>query len=257
MKFSIITVCRNNEATIARTIQSVNAQNYPIIQHVFVDGASTDKTVDLIRQQGTADKFLMSEPDAGIYDAMNKGILHAAGDIIGILNADDYFKNAGVLSRIADTFKNSDVDCVFGNVEYFRPESPDTIVRRYNSGRFSPRGLAIGIMPAHPATFFRRSVYERVGKFKTDYKISADFEFVVRAFKDGNLKYKYLDESFVLMQAGGVSSNGIKSKIILNREILRALRENGISSSYFHLAAKIPFRLSELIKRPNTTLQPL
>jgi glycosyltransferase involved in cell wall biosynthesis len=257
MKFSIITVCRNNAATIARTIQSVNAQKDVLFQHVFIDGASTDKTVAIIERQACGNKFVLSETDVGIYDAMNKGISNATGDIIGILNADDYYKHEGVLSRIAEAFKNSDVECVFGNVEYFRPESPQTIVRRYNSGRFSPRGLAIGIMPAHPATFFRRSVYERVGKFKTDYKISADFEFVVRAFKDGNLKYKYLDECFVLMQAGGVSSNGIKSKIILNREILRALRDNGISSSYFHLAAKIPLRFSELIKWPNTTSRQL
>jgi glycosyltransferase involved in cell wall biosynthesis len=248
MKFSIITVCRNNHTTIGRTIQSVNAQSYPMLQHVFVDGASSDKTVELIQQLSTVEKVVVSEPDAGIYDAMNKGISHATGDIIGLLNADDYYKNSGVLARIAEVFKDTKVDCVFGDVEYFRPENPENVVRRYNSGRFSRYTLAIGIMPAHPATFFRRSVYERVGKFKTDYKISADFEFIVRAFKDGNLRYKYLDECFVRMQAGGVSSSGIKSKIVLNREILRALRENGISSSYFHLAAKLPIRLLELIK---------
>jgi glycosyltransferase involved in cell wall biosynthesis len=248
MKFSIITVCRNNYTTIGRTIQSVNAQSYPMLQHVFVDGASTDKTVELIQQLSTVEKVVVSEPDAGIYDAMNKGISHATGDIIGLLNADDYYKNSGVLARIAEAFKDTKVDCVFGDVEYFRPENPENVVRRYNSGRFSRHTLAIGIMPAHPATFFRRSVYERLGKFKTDYKISADFEFIVRAFKDGNLRYKYLDECFVRMQAGGVSSSGIKSKIVLNREILRALRENGISSSYFHLAAKLPLRLLELIK---------
>jgi glycosyltransferase involved in cell wall biosynthesis len=246
MKFSIVTVCRNNQSTIARTIRSVNEQTHGGVQHIFIDGASTDGTVDVIEREARADKILVSERDSGIYDAMNKGINRAAGDVIAILNADDYYKQQDVLAKVARIFMTSHVDCVFGDVEYFRPEAPDVVVRRYNSGHFSPAGLAFGLMPAHPATFFLRHIYSKSGGFKTDYRISADFEFIARTFKDGSISYLHLKEALVRMQTGGVSSRGIKSKMILNREILRALRENGISSSYLHLAAKVPLKLREL-----------
>jgi glycosyltransferase involved in cell wall biosynthesis len=248
MIVSIVTVCRNNEKTIARTIGSVNAQSHMDIQHIFIDGASTDGTVDIIQREAASSKCLLSEPDKGIYDAMNKGIALAKGDIIGILNADDHYRHNDVLAKVIETFVETNTECVFGDVEFFRPEKPDLIVRRYNSGRFSQRMLAIGFMPAHPATFFRRSVYQRLGSFKTDYKISADFEFIVRAFKNGGTSYAYLNEPLVRMQTGGVSTRGIKSKLLLNREILRALSENGIGSSPFHLAAKFPLRLMELLR---------
>jgi glycosyltransferase involved in cell wall biosynthesis len=249
MLVSIVTVCRNNEKTIARTIQSVNAQSHKDIQHIFIDGASTDSTVTIIeRDSRTSHKCLLSEPDKGIYDAMNKGIALATGDIIGILNADDHYKHNDVLSKVVSTFAQSNAECVFGDVEFFHADRTDSIVRRYNSGRFSRRMLAFGFMPAHPATFFRRSVYQRLGSFKTNYKISADFEFIARAFKNGDTVYVYLKEPFVRMQTGGVSTRGIKSKILLNREILRALSENGIYSSPLHLAAKFPIRLLELLK---------
>jgi glycosyltransferase involved in cell wall biosynthesis len=248
MKISIVTVCRNNEATIGRTIQSVNTQRHHDIQHIFIDGASTDNTVKTIEQEAAVGKVLVSEPDKGIYDAMNKGIARATGDIIAILNADDYYKNDDVLGKVVDIFERTETECVFGDVEYFRPDAIDVVVRRYNSGRFSSKMLSFGFMPAHPATFFKHSVYKRLGWYKTDYKISADFEFVTRAFKRDGTSYVYLKEPLVRMQEGGVSTRGFKSKLLLNREILRALSENGVRSSPFHLAAKIPLRLLELSK---------
>jgi glycosyltransferase involved in cell wall biosynthesis len=248
MVVTVITVCRNNERTIAKTIQSVNAQSHKEIQHIFIDGASTDSTVDIIESHTTSRKIIVSEPDKGIYDAMNKGIALATGDTIGILNADDHYKHNDVLAKVVKTFVKENVDCVFGDVEFFHADKPDLIVRRYNSGHFSRRMLAYGFMPAHPATFFRRSVYQRLGSFKTDYKISADFEFITRAFRNDDTTYAYLKEPLVRMQTGGVSTRGIKSKILLNREILRALSENGIRSSPIHLAAKFPLRFMELLR---------
>lgn len=248
IQFSIITVCRNNETTIARTIESVNAQQDVKVQHIFVDGASTDGTLDLISRVGAANRIVISEPDKGIYDAMNKGLNLAHGEIIGLLNADDYYNGNLVLSKVARAFEVSGKDCVFGDIEFFKAAQPDKVIRHYDSGRFTPQRLKIGMMPAHPATFFRKQVYDQLGQFKTDYKISADFEFIARAFKTGKLPFVYIPEVLVRMQSGGVSSRGIKSKYMLNMEVLRALRENGIASSPFHLLAKIPLRLLELLK---------
>jgi glycosyltransferase involved in cell wall biosynthesis len=246
MKFSIITVSRNNAATIGKTIASVQSQTWPEVEHVMIDGSSSDGTQALISSSlRSCDKFI-SEPDAGIYDAMNKGLALATGDVIGLLNADDHYPHQDVLKRVAEQFENGPTDCVYGNVAFFAAESPDKTIRHYNSGSFTPARLAMGLMPAHPATFYRRLTYQRVGRFKTDYRIAADFEFTVRAFWKTGLRASYLPETLVKMQQGGVSSAGWRSKLILNREILRALRENGVPSSPFHLAAKVPFRLMEL-----------
>ena len=246
MKFSIITVSRNNANTIAQTITSLQTQQIHDVQHIFIDGASTDGTQSVIRAAARPGDFVISEPDRGIYDAMNKGLRLATGDVIGILNADDHYKDAAVLAKVAAAFEKSALQCVYGNVEFFDRRNPDRVTRRYNSGHFSPSRLALGLMPAHPATFYRRQVYERLGSFKADYKIAADFEFTIRAFWKTGLAAHYLAETLVRMQQGGASSSGLRSKWVLNREILRALRDNGVRSSPLHLAAKIPLRLLEL-----------
>jgi cellulose synthase/poly-beta-1,6-N-acetylglucosamine synthase-like glycosyltransferase len=177
---------------------------------------------------------------------MNKGLALSNGDVVGFLNADDHYPHQDVLKQVAGQFESEQADCVYGNVAFFAAGNPDKTIRLYNSGRFAPARLAMGLMPAHPATFYRRSTYRRVGMFKTDYQIAADFEFTVRAFWKTGLRASYLPEILVKMQQGGVSNAGWRSKLILNREILRALRENRVPSSPFHLAAKVPFRLMEL-----------
>jgi glycosyltransferase involved in cell wall biosynthesis len=249
LNFTVITVCRNSQATIARTLESVRAQVGVQVQHVIIDGASSDNTLAVIRGQTPQTGVVISEPDNGIYDAMNKGITRATGDIIGLLNADDHYAHDAVLRDIARTFDTGYCDVVFGDVGFFKPGHPGHIVRRYNSGRFSPKRIGFGIMPAHPATFMRRQVYDRFGPFKTDYNIAADFEFIARIFKSDDLRYRYLPEILVKMQAGGVSTSGLGSVLKLNKEILRACRENDITSSPFHLACKVPYRLLELIRK--------
>jgi glycosyltransferase involved in cell wall biosynthesis len=247
-RFSIITVCRNNAKTIGRTISSVNAQVGVNIEHIFIDGASNDETVPIIASNASSKSIVVSEPDSGIYDAMNKGLARVTGDFVGILNADDHYINNDVLNHVAQTFQQRECRCVFGDVEFFNPESPEIIVRRYNSGIFSPKRLVMGIMPAHPATFFRREIYEKFGNFKTSYKIAADFEFIARTLGDERVTYVHVPQVFVKMQSGGVSSRGLRSKLVLNREILRALRENELTSSPFLLAAKLPLRLLEFMR---------
>jgi hypothetical protein len=176
---------------------------------------------------------------------MNKGIKIATGDIIGILNADDFYANQSVLSKVASEFENPTVDAVFGDLEYFRGNNPSKVIRTYRSKNFSSKKIALGIMPAHPTLFLRRSVYEKFGLFDGTYKIGGDFEFVARIFKDGMLNFRYLPEVMVKMQIGGASTNGLFSNIVLIQENLRACRQNEIATNYLKLILRYPKKLLE------------
>ena len=237
-RISIITVSYQSVRTLERSLQSVAAQTWPAREHILIDGGSTDRTVDLARRHSASLAEIVSEPDKGIYDAMNKGVARASGDVIGFLNSDDWFVDDEVLAEVAQAFADPQVDAVFGNVDFVRADAPDRVVRVYNSGRFRPELLPSGWMPAHPGLFFRRSVFERVGKFKTDYKIAADFDFIVRAFSTARLKYTYLPRTLVRMQLGGASTSGFASTLLLNREMMRVLRENDVPTSWPKLLSR-------------------
>ena len=245
LTISVITVCFNSANTIARALQSVVEQDWTHIEHIVIDGASTDGTVRVIEQYLTGIAQFISEPDRGIYDAMNKGLALATGDIICFLNADDFYASTNVLSLVASTIQSSELDALIGDVGFFRSDDVNRIVRRYRSDRFSPKRLAWGWMPAHPALFMKRSVFERIGYFKTDYQIAGDYEHVVRAFATGNLRYQHLPVILVYMQMGGVSTMGFRATIRLNQEILRACRENGVSTNYFKILTKYPSKILE------------
>lgn len=244
---SVVTVARNSGQFVLETIRSVQMQDYPAIEHVVVDGASTDGSAELIRESLRAKDIFVSEPDDGIYDAMNKGIRRARGDIIALLNADDRYAHAGVVSKFMQRFENPKIDCVLGDVAFFR-KHPDHIVRRYDSGRFRPSRIRWGIMPAHPAMVLRREVYERIGLYRTDYQIAADFEFVARAFGKQQTRYVYMPEVFVKMALGGVSTQGARARQVINRESIRACRENGIYSNLPMITSKYAFKLLELLR---------
>ena len=247
MRFSIITVCRNNIATIEQTLSSVTQQNGVSVDHIVIDGGSTDGTADFIDSKSGRLAHFISEPDDGIYDAMNKGLNIAKGDVVGFLNADDHYPNPDILASVARCFAAHPIDAVLGDVGFFKPGLPDQIVRRYNSGRFSPQRIGWGWMPAHPGMFLRRSIYDQVGRFRTDYQIAGDFEFVARAFGDGRLRTYHLPEILVKMQTGGVSTRSWRSTVLLNREIIRACRENGISTNALKLMVKFPLKALELL----------
>lgn len=249
LRISVVTVCWNSAATIARTLASVAAQNWPNVEHIVIDGASTDGTQQVITEHGGHVAQFVSENDNGIYDAMNKGIALATGDIIGILNADDHYLDSGSLRAVAEAFAARQVDAVLGDVAFFRAEAPDTFVRRYNSGRFRPELIAWGWMPAHPAMFLRRAVYDWFGLYRTDFRIAADFEFVARAFGSGSLNYWHLPQIVVAMQMGGVSTQGLRSTVTINREIVRACRVNGISTNLPKVLTKYAAKLTEFVKR--------
>lgn len=249
MRISVITVCFNAVNTIADTLESVATQTNPDIEHIVVDGASTDGTLDVIKRHGKRVARLVSEPDKGIYDAMNKGLLLATGEIIGFLNADDVYADTRVLERVSTIMEAEKLDALFGDAEFVSPARPDRPLRRYRSERFRPERIAWGWMPAHPALFLRRQVYERFGSFRTDYRIAGDFELVARMFHGGTLSYRHVPEVLVRMRTGGVSTGGWRNTILLNREVLRACRENGIPTSLPKILSKYPAKLLEFLHR--------
>ena len=243
---SVITVCFNSALTIERTLQSVANQDYPEVEHILIDGGSIDGTLDVINRYRRGLACVVSEPDSGIYDAMNKGLARATGDVICFLNADDQYASKGVLSTVASQMRAEQLDALMGDVVFFHAANPNRDVRRYRSDRFTPERLAWGWMPAHPALFLKRSVIERVGQFNTTYKIAGDYEYVIRAFYDHALRYVHVPKVFVRMQTGGVSTDGWRAKVRLNKEVLRACRENGIKTNMFKILSKYPLKLMEV-----------
>ncbi|HEV8327384.1 MAG TPA: glycosyltransferase family 2 protein [Nitrospiraceae bacterium] len=247
MKISIITAVFNAAGTVEETLLSVAQQTHPEVEHVVVDGASNDATLEIIARHRDKLTRVVSEPDHGVYDAMNKGIKRASGDVIGFLNADDLYASKDILSRVVDIMERENLDALFGDVEFFRPKDPTRTVRRYRSARFSPDQIALGWMPAHPALFLRRRVYERYGLFRTDYRIAGDFEYCARIFHSNTLVYRSLPETLVRMRIGGISTSGWRNTLLLNREVLRACRENGIDTNILKIFSKYPAKLLEFL----------
>jgi len=248
MKISVITVTFNCAGTIARTLQSVASQSWPDVEHIVVDGASSDGTMALVDAHRAGLAHVLSEPDSGIYDAMNKGVELATGDVVAFLNADDFYKDDGVLGCVASVMQLEELDALYGDAEFFRPDYKDIVVRRYNSGRFKAERLGWGWMPAHSALFLRRDLFERYGGFQTDYRIAGDFEFVARVFKHLDLRHRYLPETLVQMQLGGASTSGWRATLQLNREMLRACRSNNIPTNWFRLLMRYRLKALEFFR---------
>jgi len=246
---SIITVSFNSEKTIERTLKSVAGQTYQNIEHIVIDGASTDGTVALISRHLGAIAYFRSEPDAGLYDAINKGLQIARGEVIGLMHSDDFFMDDGILAEVAKQFVQGDLDGVFGDAAFFRPHSPEKTLRLYSSARFSPDRLSWGWMPAHTTLYLRRAVYEKLGRFKTDYAIAADFDFVCRVLLRRDIRVRYLPKVLVKMQTGGTSTSGFRATIRLNQEVLRACRENGLQTNMIKILSKYPAKFLELLAR--------
>ena len=253
---SIITVAKNCESTIEATINSINQQSYPSIEHIIIDGVSTDNTLNILTKQREKYSLLVSEPDKGIYDAMNKGLNLASGDIIGFLNADDIFADAEIINDVVNRIVGTGKDAVFGDLVYVRPSKPKRIVRYYDSSGFTRKWLAIGAMPAHPTLYLRRSIYERFGEYKTDYRIAADFEFIARIFGEDQTSYSYLPKVMVRMSTGGISTKNLKSNWVLNREMIRACSENNIPTNIFRILLKYPKKIAGIVKARRMPLMP-
>lgn len=246
MKISIITVTYNSAATLAHTLESVNSQDYRDIEHILVDGGSSDETVAIIQSYPHVAKWV-SEKDSGLYDAINKGIQMATGDVIGILNSDDFFPANHIVSRIADTFEQQQVSAVYGDIAFVRPGKLEKIVRLYSSRKFTPRRFGYGYMPAHPSFYVRKSCYTSLGFYKLDYKIAADYELLMRFIFKNGVSYAYIPEILVYMRTGGVSNKNILSRYTLNKEIIKACRENGVNTNMALLSLKYLNKVFEYI----------
>jgi glycosyltransferase involved in cell wall biosynthesis len=249
-KVSIITVVLNNKEYIEDCIRSVVHQNYDNYEHIIVDGGSTDGTLGIIEEYRDHITTLISEPDHGIYDAMNKGIKLSTGDIVGILNSDDYYCYDNVITEVVSEFSQKGVDSVFADLVYVDRVNTDKIVRYYKSAYFSPKKFEYGWMPAHPTFSLRRKFYEKYGLFKTDYKIGADFELLVRLLGKNKLSFSYLPRVIIKMRKGGISTASYKNNWILNMENIRACRENGIQTNIFKIFLKYVIKISQFIERP-------
>jgi glycosyltransferase involved in cell wall biosynthesis len=248
VSISIITAVRNAAAAVPHTLRSIAAQDYPDYEHVVVDGASTDDTVEIVRMSGSRKLNLISERDTGIYDAFNKGVRLARCDVIGFLNAGDTYASPQSLSRIAGAFSDPQIDAVFGDVVIVDAEHPEVVVRRYDSARFSPAQVGYGIMPAHPTLYMRRSVYEKFGLYDASYRIAGDFELVARVFVGGKIRYRRIDEVLVRMPRGGVSTSGPRATYTITREMRRACAQNGISTNYFKLVSRLVRKATEYLR---------
>ena len=228
MKISIITVVYNARETIRDTIESVHRQFYSDIEHIVIDGASTDGTVEILESCRDKIDVLVSERDHGIYDGLNKGIRLATGEVIGFLNADDVYEDDWVLSRIASALANHRYDAAYGDLEYVAKDDLDRVIRYWRAGRFSYRRLGWGWMPPHPTFYVRRSIYERLGAFDTSFTIAADFDCMLRFLGPGRVAPAYIPSVLVKMRLGGVSNRSFGQIMLKMREDYRALRRNQV-----------------------------
>ncbi|MCC7297405.1 MAG: glycosyltransferase [Bacteroidia bacterium] len=245
MKISVITVCYNSEATVEQTIQSVLAQSHTDIEYIVVDGASTDRTLEIINKYKDQISVVISEKDKGIYDAMNKGLARVTGDVVGILNSDDLYKNNEVLSQVSMEF-NKPIECLCTDVEIFE-RMPENVVRFYSCTRWKPWMFRIGHQPPHPGFFVRNSVYKQFGTFKSEFKLAADFEILLRFILKNKCKTNYSNWTSVSMRSGGASQKGLKNIMLANKEVNASLKQNGYFSFPLLIWLKYPIKIFQFL----------
>ncbi|RXP45397.1 glycosyltransferase [Lutibacter sp. HS1-25] len=247
MKISIITVCYNSAATIEKTIQSVAAQTYNNIEYLIIDGNSKDATLTIIKKYDTVITKWVSEPDKGLYDAMNKGIALATGDIVGILNSDDTFFNNQVLEEVANFHTNNTIDASVGNI--VQHNATGKIKRVYSAANWHPEKLKIGFMAPHPAIFFKRDLFSQFGNYELDYIIAADYELIIRFFLKHKITWKYSGITTTAMLVGGVSSSGYNSYNIITKEIKKGFDFNKIKYAPSKVRFRAVWKIIGLLKK--------
>ena len=251
MKISIITVCYNSEKTIGDTLRSVFEQKYENIEHIIIDGGSTDRTLAVVATAGAHVAKIVSEPDNGIYDAMNKGIALATGDVVGFINADDFYPGPTVLAVVASAFESSGADCCYGDLCYVKQEDVSKTVRYWRSAPFTLGLFGRGWCPPHPTFFVRREVYKRLGGFDLSFKIAADFELMARYLEAAQITSLYIPQVLVKMRLGGTTNRSLINIFKQNVEIRRALSSIGRRSSLVRfLSNKLFIRLIQFVSRP-------
>lgn len=226
MKISIITATYNNEETILDTISSVVSQTYINIEHIIIDGASKDKTLSLIKENSTKIVKLISEPDNGIYDALNKGIRNATGDVIVFLHADDIFAEKTIIENAVKLFQEQQTDSIYGDLQYVSKQDTDKIIRYWKSGKFKLSKLKRGWMPPHPTFFVKKNIYNKFGKFDTNFRIAADYDIILRFLGKHKISTAYLPKVMIKMRIGGESNKSFKNIIKKMKEDVKALKKN-------------------------------
>ena len=252
MKISLITVTYNSSKTLKTTLESILNQLHTDYEYIVVDGSSKANPVALLKEYEP--KFnnnikWISEPDKGLYDAMNKGIRMATGDVIGILNSDDFFTSNDILRQVSEALeKNKNLDAVYGDIHFVNPDNLEKCIRYYSSKVFKRGLMRLGFMPAHPSFYMRKACFEKYGLYKTDYKIAADFEYLLRVIFKHKIRTQYIPVDMVTMRTGGASTSGLKSHMKIMKEHLKAFRENGIYTNVFLLSLRYFYKIGELVK---------
>lgn len=251
MKISIITATYNSSKTLSSTLESVLQQTHTDYEIIVVDGASTDSTLDILHQYAARFEgklHMISEPDEGLYDAMNKGIRMATGDVIGILNSDDYYTSEHILQYINDALQNPHIDAIYGDIQYISINAPHKVVRYYSSRHFRPWMMRLGFIPAHPSFYCRREIIMAHPLFDTSFRVAADFELLLRLIVLHHISVQYLPHTFVNMRIGGASTSGWRSYVQGYVEHGRALQQNGVYSNPFYLLLGYLYKVVELIR---------
>lgn len=238
MKISIITIAYNSEETIEDTILSVLAQSHKDIEYIVVDGASKDGTMDIVNKHQAGIARIISEPDKGIYDAMNKGVLAATGDVIGILNSDDFYADNDVIKDVNTAFDKSDIEGLYADLVYVDRNNPTRVVRNWKSGDYRPGLFLKGWMPPHPTFFVKKGCYDQLGIYNTTLKSAADYELMLRFIHKGKIKLGYLPRIITKMRLGGQSNVSLKNRIRANQEDRKAWEMNGLKPGPFTLIRK-------------------
>lgn len=251
MVISIITATYNSARTVRDTFNSILRQSYTNYEYIVVDGGSKDGTVDIIHEYeplfGGKMKWI-SEPDKGIYDAMNKGIRMATGEVVGILNSDDFYTSSNILSSVAAELKDGKLDAVYGDIHYVRDYDLKKCVRYYSSRPFHRCWMRFGFMPAHPSFYCRRELYERYGMYDLEYKVAADFECLLRFIYIHRIKTKYLPLDFVTMRTGGASTSGMASHKRIMYDHLRSFKKNKVYSNVVFESLRYIYKVCEIMK---------
>lgn len=249
MKISVITIAYNAAETIEDTIKSVLLQTFKNIQYIIVDGASSDNTLQIVQKYKTQLHHIISEPDKGVYDAMNKGLAHATGDIIAILNADDTYAHEEVLALVHQTFEQSGADTCYGNIIYVNRNPPHKTTRTWIAGNYSKKAFLNGWMPPHPAFFAKRELYQKFGNFNLKLKTSADYELMLRFLYKHHATTAYINNILVKMKVGGQSNASLKNRLRANKEDRMAWKINGLKPGKFTLAKKPLLKIFQFLKR--------
>lgn len=251
MKISIITTCYNREKTIAQAIESVLAQDYPNIEYIVVDGKSTDNSLEVIRSYGSRISKIISERDSGMYEAINKGIKAATGEIVGLLHSDDFLIHNHIITEIVERFKETSADIVYGDGLFVDAGQTDKVIRDWRSGNYRRWKVRLGWLPLHPTVYMKRSAIEQYGLYNENYKIAADSDFLVRYLYKADLQVEYLGKYVLRMRMGGLSTDSQKRKAMWNEDV-RMFRENGflgVPEKILKMGWKVPQFVKAKLKR--------